>query len=242
MRQALGGDPVFSHQRDNAIPQGQNVNVKLSVTDPTVQQPPNRPFQPMMMGSQVAGAGVPVKQIRDVQPLAAGKPIREQEMVLGKVKPTKIAQPQPNLIPSRREPQPVNDRMFNNVRPSASVASTERQTAGSKQECDFQIPSFLLPDPNPSNIGSTLKCPSFPLPGANINPDLVNLMVDHWTNISKPGSTNKAKSQITQVEFEQKCLIPALRAHVLGGPACKTREMKIYLEWLLYLRQRLFNI
>lgn len=218
--------------------------MRLSATDPAVQQPPTPPFQPMMMGSQVAGAGVPVKQIRDVRPLAAGKPIREQEMVLGELKPTKIAKPQPSLPSSRREPQAVNDRMLNNVRPSASVASTERQAAGSKQECDFQIPSFLLPDPNPSNIGSTLKCPSFLLPGPNINPDLVNLMVEHWTGISKPGSTNisKVKSKITQVEFEQKCLIPALRAHVLGGPACKTRELKVYLEWLLYLRQRLFNI
>lgn len=250
MRQALSGDPLFSHQRERAVPFGQNVNVELPMNDPSVQPRRDpRPSARPMMGGQTSGMGVPVRQNRRVQAVPAGKPVRQQEMVLGRVKPTRVSDPQPSPVPTRQEArtQPtrtVNDRMLNNVRPSASMATVEQQAAVSKQECSFHIPSFLLPDPNPGNIGSSLKCPSFLLPGPNINPELVNLMVEHWTGISKPGSTtlNAVKSQITQVEFEQKCLIPALRTHVLGGPACKTRELKVYLEWLLYLRQRLFNI
>ncbi|KAH3807689.1 uncharacterized protein LOC127834972 [Dreissena polymorpha] len=133
----------------------------------------------------------------------------------------------------------INDRLINNVRP---IPVDEAISA--KTECSFQIPLFLLPDTDPANLAQNQQCPSFLLYGPNIDPTLVSLLVDHWTGVDNVGgpSLDRVRSQITQVEFEQKCLVPALRAHVFGGAACKTRELRVYLEWLLYLRERLFNI
>ena len=42
-------------------------------------------------------------------------------------------------------------------------------------------------------------------------------------------------------DFDQLYLLPALRAHFLGG-RCRTEGMKMYLDWLSYLRERLFTV
>lgn len=283
---AFNQSPVFSHQRDRAVPIPQNMNIQLPVDDPAIQQQrldiipgavnaieaqatvqASSRVQPgpvvrenRNMGSVAAAQLRPVQERSRAQvnlqalqsnsgaPVMAGRPVMENDVVLGQVMPARQAQ-MSSVSSQTRQTQPeqpvVNDRMLNELRPAAMSASTDQQIANSKVECSFQIPSFLLPDPDPSQLGVNIRCPSFLLPGPSINPELVALMVEHWTGVTPATSStqlNGVKSKISQVEFEQKCLLPALRAHVLGGPTCRTRELKVYLEWLLYLRQKLFNI
>ncbi|XP_045200244.2 uncharacterized protein LOC123554278 [Mercenaria mercenaria] len=235
--------PVSSAARTNKLPS----NARPVTSEARTNDRPSN-VRPMTSEARTGGLGSPVQQKRRVVPVPAGKPRRQQDNMLGQIKPAPVAQ-QPVQAPvnapaKNQQSRPASQPSTNNIRPAANVASAEQQVAASKQECAFHIPSFLLPDPHPSSIGSSQSCPSFLLPGPSINRELVTLMVEHLTGIKKSSNPqlNGVKSQITQVEFEQKCLIPALRAHVLGGQACKTRELKVYLEWLLYLRQRLFNI
>ena len=257
LRKALGGDPFFSAPRSNPVPFMQNTNIRLPVSDvevaPQVQAAIVRPQneRPMALEARTNVRSAPVQQNKRPVAVPAGRPSRRQEVRLGQIQPEPVVRQQAVLPIQDTQPKvasamtnTVNDRLLNNVRPEASAASVAQQQEASKQECTFQIPSFLLPGQNPNNIASDQSCPSFLLPGPKLNRELVTLMVQHFTGIENSSSPplNGVKSQITQVEFEQKCLVPALRAHVFGGAACKTRELKIYLEWLLYLRQKLFNI
>lgn len=167
--------------------------------------------------------------------------------------PQLVRQPVPQL-PPQSIPQPapqkaitmsgvirqssINDRLLN------SVGTID--TSLSAEGCSFQIPSFLLPGPDTTQPRSALRCPSFLLPGSgpSINSELINVLAKHWAGDKKEtaAQVNDVRSRINQIEFEQKCLLPVLRAHVIGGQACRTRELAVYLEWLLYLRERLFNI
>lgn len=229
LRSALGRDAVFSHRRDK--PAWQNVNVVLPVNDRDLiaVNPPTKDIatstttqaEPVMAESKVLGGtkgSVMKKQKRNNVRIAAKKPKR-QPVVLGK----KAQKPKKDV----------------KARPATKPAITK------KQKCFFQIPSILLPDPNPSPETVSQSCPSFLLPEPVLNTHLIDLLVDHWTGMTTPKSrtpVNKLRSQISQIDFEQKCLLPPLRAFVLGGDDCQTREHTVYLEWLIYLRQRLFNI
>lgn len=46
---------------------------------------------------------------------------------------------------------------------------------------------------------------------------------------------------MSRSDFDQLYLLPALRTHFLGG-RCRTEGMKMYLDWLSYLRERLFTV
>lgn len=229
MRRALSGNSLFSHRRDSARPVRQNVNVFLPVNDPDLlasNQPtnniatPTNQAGPIMAESRVLGGrrgSVVKKQKRNNVSIVAKKPNR-RPVVLGKKAPAKNA---------------VKD------------IPVSRTIINKKQKCYFKIPSILLPDPNLSQDTIGLSCPSFLLPVPTLNPDLIDLLVDHWTGMTTPKSrtpVSRLRSQISQIDFEQKCLLPPLRAFVLGGEECQTREHTVYLEWLIYLRQRLFNI
>ena len=227
IRRALNTSPVFSHRRNSAVPVAQNVNVVLPATDPDAWVPME--IQPPRAAMVEVRPPV-VGRVSQSQSIPAGRP---PQMVRRKNKKRTL-----KLLASGLTD--VNDRFLDK---NADVMSNAVPT-GNPMECSFEIPSFLMPSPNPSHISSNQRCPSFLLPGPSINPSLVTLLVEHWTGVSQGNNPelNRVKNQISQIEFEQKCLVPALRAHVLGGSVCRSRELTVYLEWLLYLRQKLFNI
>ncbi|KAL4220628.1 hypothetical protein ACF0H5_021024 [Mactra antiquata] len=219
MRKALNIPPEFSHQRENVVPQ--NVNIVLPMNDPDAailaQTSLNRANQQTTSTQRTNRKG----KRRNVQP--ASKP-SHQQVPLGQ-----IASPK------------WNGQDLSAIK-NASRQPTNVQQVNAEQKCTFKVPSFLLPDTTLSTNGD-LTCPSFLLPGPSIDRELITLMMEHWSELFSAGQKPlpKVTSPISQVEFEQKCLIPALRAYVMAQ-ACRTRPLKVYLEWLLYLRQRLFNI
>lgn len=226
MRRALGASPVFSHRRNSAVPIPQNVNVVLSASDPDAGTAPRTQSIPVSM-SEVR----PPTFGRISQAIPAGKP---PQMVVNTRPVVSENRERIRVIPD------VNDRFLNK---NADVMASQ-DNFGNPLECNFEIPSFLMPDPDPSVLNTNQRCPSFLLPGPSINPSLITLLVEHWTGVNQGNNQelDRVKNQISQIEFEQKCLVPALRAHVLGGSACRSRELTVYLEWLLYLRQKLFHI
>ncbi|WAR28910.1 hypothetical protein MAR_014614 [Mya arenaria] len=233
-------DPVFAHQRDRPVMVSQNTNIFL----PVKQTPPEPAV--LDIGQQVASGN-----------MAAGKPGFNNQLLAQvslrtatpkpltrKTKsPTTTLKPAPKPTTKSSAPsvQRFNDRFLNEAAKPIPMAET---ILNGKEGCSFKVPSFLMPDPEPTSAhDAEHRCPSFLIPGPSINPSLVNLLVEHWTGMeATETSVNPVRSQISQIEFEQKCLLPALRAHVTGGEACRSRQLTVYLQWLLHLRQRLFNI
>ncbi|XP_060567153.1 uncharacterized protein LOC132725949 [Ruditapes philippinarum] len=255
LRKALNSDPFFSAPRNSPVPFMQNRNIRLPLSDVPIQATNDRPSNarlPTLEAKTRGNSGIPVKPETRIVPVPVGRPSRAQEVRLGQIKPANVVKRQEAVFASApvQDTQPkvsalkntVNDRLLNSMRPAATAASAAQQRADSKQECAFIVPDFF--SPNQNVINSEQTCPAFLIPGPTLSPGLVTLLVQHFAKVENVSNSplDAVRSKITQSDFELNCLYPALRAHVMGGTACRTRNLRIYLEWLLFLRKRLFNI
>lgn len=233
LRKALSQDPMSSHIREPKwVPQNMNIV---------------RPFSPSFdLTSQ--GEMAPAS---DTMP----SPQREQQFVHS----NSIAAGRP--VTTWR---PIAVRLDGNAQSSASdVLNTKPIVNDFGDVQKSQAESFFAPNEPAAPIRQQANAPEM-IPNhqranvqelvpngqqANVQEMMPNSQQANVpVMVSNPGACPFVISSfllpdlsISQFEFEQTLLMPAVRAFVLGGP-CKSRALNIYLDWLLHLRQRLFNV
>ena len=159
---------------------GIGVPIRISQLSPNVGGPE---LKPSLVGQSV---GETVKDRGNA--VAPSAQTVNQKQVVGMANGRRAGGVFQNQTPIRR--MPVANGVFKKQEPIKM-----KPVPGSKKgSCDFNIPSFLLPD-----------------------------------------------MSVTQREFEQRYLLPALRAHLTAND-CRSRALTVYIDWLLYLRLRNFGV
>ena len=227
------------------MPVSQNVNVNMPVETPLVNSVPTASSVQQPSPTRVTESA-PTGVLRAGKPSDIGQTLAQIPVDTLPALNTEPTTTTSKPITSR----PVTSRPAVQVRSAISrdnfnerlkaVPTVDQTETVHKPECSFEIPEFLLPYPTPINrFAQSQTCPTFFGADNTVEPELYKAFVEFWALNKRP---DRFLRQRLQEEFEQKCMVPALTAHVLGGEACRSRQLLVYVQWLLHVRQLVFNI